>query len=317
MATNVNVLGFQFSKIDGQPDQYPGLFNHMISTAGSTVGNNYVYAVKTLKLGQAHDPWWCGVVLKFRPGKLTPVMNGIKGKEKVTAKDLSGEGRSLDPTFFIANQKTGRGLYSHHHGATTLCGFGTLCHGIHRLWQKERRKEIQDSGLAPKDLKAALAQVKGELVLEQLVLKESFPKLVRKMQKVKEAQFVLSTVETRANLFRGFVPFSRREKIVFSLKDDTDSGKLADEFEALLSSQTDLGKLASLKVSGIGADGDTRTLHLEGNLDRFDQFDFDDALLDLVIDFEDLEKSLEKSRMIRRLYKLSQSTRTKAVLEST
>lgn len=208
-----------------------------------------------------------GLVLTIRDQKLFYELRRTKGTVHVGRREVGENGQDglIEFNFFVVNPASGVGLYQSYHHAMSLSIFGAMLKSKYGTF----RSEFPDQKL---DRKLDFAPVMRQ---------EEFESLLGELKAIHSMRFHLASVNDQAghNGFGALGPVAKTitQHVTFN------KGAVQNLFQPILSA-INSGRLLKPTIYGRDADGLDIALHLEDNLSRFVEHDFNDFMTGTDID---------------------------------
>lgn len=258
--------------------------------------------------GKRDLDWWAGIVLKVRDSKLFTMLTENQGKQILTTEMLKENQSLVEASFFVANPRTGAGLFAHHYQSAPLIGgFFPILMKEFKLLQEEIEKSIvEDSSLDARERKQKLKATKGFIWPSQLVLPQQFKQLVASMKKATTVTVKLSSVTSGHSLFRGCSFTPEKETREYKLPVDALPSELAESLSASIQNN----EIKDARVAGLDRNGHEVAFWKDKNPYIFDVVDYDKTMAGFELDIENYVKTLYSSKIIAHLIKLSRGKTT-------
>ena len=313
---DIRVYGF-FLDQDGLPDamEATSVFEAMGDGKPKSIGKYYTFGVRNLTFGSGSnkEDWWAGIILKVRDSKAFTKLTNKDGKRMITAETLRDDEQLAEINFFIANPANGSGLYAHHYQSASIINFNLICGHVFEGKRREHVNRIQeDQNLDPKQRKAELKRYRGRLKVGILSRPDGFSELVTELKSVNSLEVRFKTVQLTNTMFRGIEAKAKSELVRFTFPPAVSADEIADTISQITGSQ-DVEEAIAV---GRGKDGASHRLYLSENPHVFDTLDYDKWIEDLSLDLDDFSSSIEKSKLVKHLHKISTGKEVRRLLSS-
>lgn len=314
---HLKIFGFSFDKRNAPAAISPAdLFQSLASTPSlkSDIKLRHgLVPVPVLKPDGTNESWWAGILLKVRDSKAFTKLTENGGQQILTTEMLRDHETLVEANFFIANPRTGAGLFAHHHQSVPLVGglFQILLTEFKSLRDEKRTQISEDESLTPAERRERYKELAGGLWPEQIVHPQHFKELVGSMKKVQTVTVRMSSVTTARRLFRGcsFVPVKESHEYKIP------KGALSEEIADCLDHALGTPDVAAVKVSGKDRHDRDTTISNEKNRFVFDQVDYDTMMQGFVLNIDDYVRTLFTSKVVKHLVALTKGRTIWQLLE--
>jgi len=244
--------------------------------------------------------WWAGVVLRIRDSKnYTKLKENQKGHRLITA-EIMEDGDLVEPSFFIADFRTGSGLFSTHHLASTLPALARLFEVKFKQLLERRKEYAMEAASSAMERKSVSKAFQGSPKMEQLCHVRNFPELVKSYDSINTVEWTLSSFGTTFAPFRRLQKVSKSEKVIFKL-DDVEANLFGATEDIIEASQNP--HVIEAKVVG-RVKGYERAMFLKKDTGLiFCERDYDSVVNKMSLDLDDWQTSIENCEMIKLLIK--------------
>ncbi len=222
--------------------------------------------------------------------------------------------------FFIINKDNGRGLYQYHFGSSTINQF---CEFLSSLYGRLKSDKIAvEVSMLPLDAKGKAKEklVKqinkkyaGKLKYNIIERRESFVQRVGNLKQIKSLTFDYMHIDPSVDPFKPLSTLAKRisHHVTFNAPQDNKWTAIKGAVSGAIGAvQTD-----NVKVKGIDPHGNEVVYKMFHDYDVFERFDYEDLAKSIVVDFNDIGKSVKNSRIVEMLYQVKSKPEVSSLLE--
>lgn len=302
----VRIYGFEWQLGNGITlDEF---YNYVQIFSGQEVSN------KVIVLGQVGE-FWTGVMLTIKDVKAYCAMKKEGGNFTISAKMLDDNSRMIDFNYFIICPTTGRGLYQHYFQSAMP---NTFCNYCNTHYSKLRSdKIISEIGalggedvITAKDKKEIMRKYKGGFGYSTLSRPGSFLDSIKSLKEIKEFSYEISGLADEDNTYTPTSKYAKRAYHRFVISDGSPIKAVFEGIEKTLG----MGDVGRAKVVGIDAFGNEDTYKLLNDYFTFEEFEYDDIVLKVSINSENITASLNGSDVISELLSIAARKEVHALL---
>ena len=257
------------------------------------------------------EKFWVGAIVRIRDMRKVFELKGSSDKMELSVRSLEKNTRPAEINFFVMKEATCKGLYLHYYGSTSLNDFCRIASRAYSerlcVLREEMKTALLESGEAKSEASAIRKSsskypLKGSFKWEPIVSDKRLHELVSKLQKIETIEVSFDTEPLIDQPFRILRNGSRRIRHNFTISDSRKNSKL---FRLKVAALCKKDRLGDARIKGIDAEGLHAIYSLRGNLDKFAEFEMEDIMEDISLDFTSLVTSVEKSTTIEKLLKVS------------
>lgn len=238
-----------------------------------------------------------------------------QGRQVLTTEMLKENQSLVEASFFVANPRTGAGLFAHHYQAAPLHSglFVLFSNSFQALQEGEMKAATEDEQLSDADRKKRHLDLKGQIWPQQLVMEEGFKKLVASLKSVSTIKVRLATVSSAKRLFQGYGFMPERETCEFKIP----KGALPAEIAECLDHALTTHQLTDAKVTGLTSNDTETNVSKDKNKNPqvFDIQDYDELMKGFELDISDYMKTLLQAKVIKHLIAIARGRSVWQLLE--
>lgn len=251
-----------------------------------------------LAFADYNSDYFAGLIIRVKDVDRLLELSLAKGKLLLDAKELAEETKSVETNFFLLRKDGDHVLYQHYHGATHPNKFCALLNRNYALLISERRKKINED-LKSKLITSKEAEIqKAELKsMDYAILSDSrtIPQMIDSLQDINKVKFVRKVVNFDVDEMRTLADQAKSESVELTFSSSSVSAKIKHALKKMYND--DIFK--RLRVEGMEPGKIDKVIDLFNNYDYIDKKDFNDVSDGLVVDFNNLEKSINGSSLIK------------------
>lgn len=247
---------------------------------------NFLYQGQERRLyGKLQGDYIRGLLITVRGGRrFTELVSDDEGGLTVDFRDLDRGRQLMDFNFFVANCRSGFGLYQHYHQSVSLGSFGNILNSRFRRMAAEHANKkcaelVAREGARKRGIKKRQSEIRrrydGGLLTAPYVREEEFEQLVGEFASIFELKVSLATITTIEPWLKPYADESQAEVRIFRFDRSRSAEALYGALGAL-SQHRD--KIERAVVTGEDAEGRGMRLSLDygDNLAVAFQLDYDE-----------------------------------------
>lgn len=251
----------------------------------------------------AAGQYWIGLILKIRSIKAFCALQSDGTKVTLAAQHLGKGTAAAEVNFFIVNTGSARGLYFHYHQSTWLDRFCRVCREPYEAEVERRNDDLRERARRedwpPERFSSERKSLLGGFRYRVMVRPSELPELASQLTRIKN--MTLEFVEEQHEKSKYMVLAANARRISHRLVFGKHEGAQLREIKQGLGQLVKEKMLRKARVEGMLPGDLEQVFELEGNYDSFGDYEYNEIIDDIQVDFGDLETSLVKSPMIQRL----------------
>lgn len=223
------------------------------------------------------------------------------------------DGNLVEPSFFIADFRTGSGLFSTHHLASTLPALARLFEMKFKRLLEMRKEDAMESASSPKEKKGVARAFQGRPKMTQLCNPLNFPDLIKTYDSINTVEWTVSSFGTTSRPFRRLERISKSEKVIFKLSEG--EANLLEATDAIINASEGPNVLEAKVVGRLN--GYERSTFLKKDTGLiFAEREYDSVVNKMSLDLDDWQTSIQNCEMIKLLLKDAANSEVKLLLSN-
>lgn len=298
----ISMYGFSLKAGDGIT--LPEFMQHLLSISSVVTEHNFSAHPRLFLFSDSPDPdFYAGLFVTIKDHKKFCKLRREGGAVTIKIDELGDDESLMEFNFFIINKKTNAGLYMHYHASCSMGQFGAF---LRDRWNELKSSKIEQlvkdliaDGKYKSEIEAAKAAKKTfrrNIKLIPYFRPEAFRELLAEFSRIRSLEYPIATVDIGTQGFRPLRTQVKKatQRLVFDAA--TPLQGLVDR----IASFQHLAGFRKGRVTGDDEDGGRYSIKIEGNLDKFDEADFDDLAEDLNIGLDEYADSAVVRNLIKK-----------------
>jgi hypothetical protein len=298
----VSMYGFSLKAGDGIT--LHEFMQHLVAISSVVTEYNFSTHPRLFLFSDSPDAdFYAGLFVTIKDHKKFCKLRREGGAVTIKVDELGDDESLMEFNFFIINKRTNAGLYMHYHASCSMGQFGAF---LRDRWKELKVPKIEQLVRASIDdrkykseldaVKAAKKAFRRNVQLIPYFRPEAFRELLEEFSRIRSLEYPVATIDIGTQGFRPLKSQVKKatQRLVFDA---------ATPLQLLVKRIANFQRRAGFvkgRVTGDDEDGELYSIKIEGNLDKFDEADFDDLAEDLNIGLDDYAASAVVRNLIEK-----------------